>query len=184
MLTLFTVKMRWYYNDESTIAKFCAATQEEADFLSCFLICWGEDLKMLYNGCYVDEDYPCHDIVKYKLKMLVAALNGLFPHDAHCIFEKINDYDIVQIVVRALEDLTGWKFKNKNNSLVNIINYTTEDLTNYNIISKAKKLIRANHSNNFYIDECNLVAAAIERNRQYMLNKEKLKIELLKEKGL
>ena len=101
--------------------------------------------------------------------MLVAALNGLFPHDACCIFEKINDYDIVQIAVRVLEDLTGWKFNNKDNSLASIINYTTKDLSNYDIIP---------------VDESSLVVAAIERNRQYMPNKAKWKIKLLKEKGL
>ena len=175
MLTLFTVKMKWHYNDEPSIAKFCAVAQEEADFLSCFLICWGEDLKMLYNGCYVDENYPCHDIVRYKLKMLVTALNGLFPHDSRCIFEKINDYDVVQIAVRALEDLTGWKFNNKDNCSASIVNYTTEDLSNCYILSmeEIEELIRKKYPKNLYVDEGGLVGAAVERERKRLLTQAK-----------
>ena len=170
MLTLFTVKMRWHYDDEPTIAKFCVAAQEEADFLSCFLICWGEDLKLLYNGCYVDENYPCHDIIKYKLKLLVAALNGLYPQGAH-ILEKTNDYDIIQIVLYRLNDITGWRFKDKFGHPASIESYESEDLSTRTIVSidEINALIQKKYSDNPYIDKDGVVAAAVERERKRLL---------------
>ena len=170
MLTLFTVKMKWHYNDEPTIAKFCAVTQEEADFLSCFLICQGEDLKLLYNGCYVDENYPCHDIIKYKLKLLVAALNGLYPQGAH-ILEKTNDYDIIQIVLYRLNDITGWRFKDRFGHPASIESYESEDLSTRTIVSidEINALIQKKYSDNPYVDKDGVVAAAVERGRKHLL---------------
>lgn len=92
--------MKWRFEDPVITKQFCAIMQTEIDFLSCFLLCWDNDLKML-------NDYPNSDIVKYKLKLLVAALNGLYPH----ILEKANDYDIIQIVLYHLNDITGWRFR-------------------------------------------------------------------------
>lgn len=174
MLTLFTVKMKWHYDDKPSVAKFCAVTQEEADFLSCFLICWGKDLKLLFNRRYEDEEYPNNDIVKYKLKLLVAALNKLFPQGAH-ILAHMSDYDIIQVAVYRLNDLTGWKFKNKEGYPASIVNYTTEDLSDRDIVSieEIEELVRKKHLNNPYIDEDGSVFAAIKREHKRLLHSAK-----------
>ena len=170
MLTLFTVKMRWRFEDPVIIKQFCAITQAEIDFLSCFLLCWGNDLKMLADGCYVDNDYPNSDIVKYKLKLLVAALNGLYPQGAH-ILEKTNDYDIIQIVLYRLNDITGWRFKDRLGHSASIESYESEDLSTRTIVSidEVNALIRKKYSDNLYIDKDGVVAAAVERERKRLL---------------
>ena len=150
MLTLFTVKMKWRFEDPVIIKQFCAITQTEIDFLSCFLLCWDNDLKMLADGCYIDNDYPNSDIIKYKLKLLVAALNGLYPQGAH-ILEKTNDYDIIQIVLYRLNDITGWQFKDKFGHPASIESYEKK------------------YSDNPYVDKDGVVAAAVERERKRLL---------------
>ena len=47
-----------------------------------------------------------------------------------------------------------------------------------------KCLIQKEYPEGAYVDKDGIVQAAVERNRQYMLNKAKWKTELLKEKGL
>ena len=170
MLTLFTVKMKWRFEDPVITKQFCAITQTEIDFLSCFLLCWDNDLKMLADGCYIDNDYPNSDIVKYKLKLLVAALNGLYPQGAH-ILEKTNDYDIIQIVLYRLNDITGWRFKDKFGHPASIESYESEDLSTRTIVSidEINALIQKKYSDNPYVDKDGVVAAAVERERKRLL---------------
>ena len=51
MLVMFTAQFEWNENIQKTF-KFCAVTQEEFDFVSLFLLCYGEDLRELYEGRY------------------------------------------------------------------------------------------------------------------------------------
>lgn len=170
MLTLFTVKMKWHFGDISVIKQFCAITQEEINFLSCFLLCWNDDLRMIADGCYTDNDYPNNDIVKYKLKLLVAALNGLYPQGAH-ILERTSDYDIIQIVLYRLNEITGWRFKDRNGHPATIENYTSEDLSTRTIVSidEVNTLVKKKYPDDPYIDTDGIVAAAVERERKRLL---------------
>ena len=81
MLVMFTAQFEWNENVQKTF-KFCAVTQEEFDFVSLFLLCYGEDLRELYEGRY-DELIDIPNMFNVKLQLVLPNLNNINPDDAN-----------------------------------------------------------------------------------------------------
>ena len=186
MLVMFTAQFEWNENVQKTF-KFCAVTQEEFDFVSLFLLCYGKDLRELYEGRY-DElaDIPNIETIHFKLKILSAALTA-FGLQRNEQLDKYEDFELIHLLVDYFKSITKWDIVDKKTGLTAFLkNYSTKNLSNKIIITEmdVKCLIQKEYPEGAYVDKDGIVQAAVERNRQYMLNKAKWKTELLKEKGL
>ena len=186
MLVMFTAQFEWNENIQKTF-KFCAVTQEEFDFVSIFLLCYGKDLRELYEGRY-DEltDIPNIETIHFKLKILSAAL-AAFGLQRNEQLDKYEDFELIHLLVDYFKSITKWDIVDKKTGLTAFLrNYSTKNLSNKIIITEmdVKCLIQKEYPEGAYVDKDGIVQAAVERNRQYMLNKAKWKTELLKEKGL
>lgn len=186
MLVMFTAQFEWNENIQKTF-KFCAVTQEEFDFVSLFLLCYGEDLRELYEGRY-DEltDIPNIETIHFKLKILSAALTA-FGLQRNEQLDKYEDFELIHLLVDYFKSITKWDIVDKKTGLTAFLrNYSTKNLSNKIIITEmdVNCLIQKEYPEGAYVDKDGIVQAAVERNRQYMLNKAKWKTELLKEKGL
>ena len=96
-------------------------------------------------------------------------------------------YTLIIKVVDYFKSITKWDIVDKKTGLTAFLrNYSTKDLSNKAIITEidVNRIIQKEYPEGAYVDKDGIVQAAVERNRQYMLNKAKWKTELLKEKGL
>ena len=186
MLVMFTAQFEWNGNVQKTF-KFCAVTQEEFDFVSLFLLCYGKDLRELYEGRY-DElaDIPNIETIHFKLKILSAAFTA-FGLQRNEQLDKYEDFELIHLLVDYFKSITKWDIVDKKTGLTaSLRNYSTKNLSNKAIITEmdVNRIVQKEYPKGAYIDKDGIVQAAVERNRQYMLNKAKWKTELLKEKGL
>lgn len=173
MLVMFTAHFEWDWNMKKTL-KFCAVTQEEFDFVSLFLLCYEDDLRGLYEGRYDGlKDTPNIETIRFKLKILSVALTAFgLQHNEQ--LDKYEDFELIHLLVDYFKDITNWDIVDKKTGLTAIIkNYSTENLSNKAIITErdVNRIIQKTYPEGAYIDNDGIVNAAVERNRQYMLNK-------------
>ena len=186
MLVMFTAQFEWNGDIQKTF-KFCAVTQEEFDFVSLFLLCYEKDLRELYEGRY-DElaDILNIETIHFKLKILSAAL-AAFGLKRNEQLDKYEDFELIHLLIDYFKSITKWDIVDKKTGLTAFLrNYSTKNLSNKAIITEmdVNRIIQKEYPEGAYVDKDGIVQAAVERNRQYMLNKAKWKTELLKEKGL